>query len=306
MIFANGKYLVIWTAGDEACEGQEGAVYGAFITLEAGGMQSLTVSKDGTGSGTVISIVPSGAIDCGATCDASFPQGTSVTLSASAATGSIFAGWSGEGCTGTGDCTVSMTQSRAVTATFNLGSSSHILTLKVLGSSGGTVTGPGIACGDTCSTSVASSTTVTLTRSAGAGGAFREWSGACTGTGLTCSVTMDAAKEVTAVFSKNFSDTNLTGVAIKAVHVTELRAAIDTLRSHCPNLPAFDWTDSTLAPRSTLVKRQHLLDLRTALDAAYTKAGKSHAPYAESITGGSTPIKGSHLTELRTHVRGLE
>jgi hypothetical protein len=41
-----------------------------------------------------------------------------VTLNATAASGSTFAGWSGA-CTGTGTCTVSMTAARSVTATFN-------------------------------------------------------------------------------------------------------------------------------------------------------------------------------------------
>nr|MDQ4040418.1 hypothetical protein [Actinomycetota bacterium] len=34
--------------------------------------------------------------------------------------GSTFAGWSGEGCSGTGNCTLSMTQARNVNATFNV------------------------------------------------------------------------------------------------------------------------------------------------------------------------------------------
>jgi len=41
-----------------------------------------------------------------------------VTLTAAAASGSTFAGWSGA-CTGTGTCTVSMTAAQSVTATFN-------------------------------------------------------------------------------------------------------------------------------------------------------------------------------------------
>jgi hypothetical protein len=80
------------------------------------GTYGLTVSKAGTGGGTVTSS-PAG-INCGSTCGASFSSGTSVTLTAVAVSGSTFAGWSGA-CSGTGNCTVSMTATRSVTATFN-------------------------------------------------------------------------------------------------------------------------------------------------------------------------------------------
>ena len=60
---------------------------------------TLTVVKAGTGSGTVTSS-PAG-ITCGSTCSALFASGTSVTLTATADSGSTFAGWSGEGCSGT-------------------------------------------------------------------------------------------------------------------------------------------------------------------------------------------------------------
>lgn len=77
---------------------------------------SLTVIRAGSGSGTVTSS-PSG-INCGSTCSATFTSGAVVTLTATAASGSTFAGWNGA-CTGMGGCTVSMTASRNVTATFN-------------------------------------------------------------------------------------------------------------------------------------------------------------------------------------------
>jgi len=77
---------------------------------------ALGVTRAGTGSGTVTSN-PAG-ISCGATCSASYTSGTSVTLTAAAATGSTFGGWSGA-CTGTGSCIVTMTAARSVTATFN-------------------------------------------------------------------------------------------------------------------------------------------------------------------------------------------
>ncbi|HUP96557.1 MAG TPA: hypothetical protein VM073_01375 [Usitatibacter sp.] len=76
----------------------------------------LTVSKGGTGVGTVRSSV--GGINCGTACSATFTTTTSVRLSASAAYGSIFTGWSG-GCTGlTYVCAVSVSAAQSVTANF--------------------------------------------------------------------------------------------------------------------------------------------------------------------------------------------
>ncbi len=83
---------------------------------------TLAVAGSGTGSGTVTSS-PSG-ISCtitagtpSGTCSASYAAGTSVTLTATPAPGHTFTGWSGP-CSGTGPCTVTMTQDRSVTAGF--------------------------------------------------------------------------------------------------------------------------------------------------------------------------------------------
>jgi len=267
---------------------------------------TLTVTKAGTGSGTVTGTP---GLTCGvgsAVCAVSYPAGQGVVLAATPAPGSSFTGWSGEGCTGTGTCTVTMTQARNVTATFIPG---YSLSVAIGGSSSGSVSSSpaGINnCSTSCSHGYTSGALVTLTATPSAGGTFREWRGACTG--ATCQVTMNAAKAVTAVFSKTFTDASLTVrvTAIKAAHFTELRSAIDTLRSR-KSLGPFGWADGTLTARSTVVKRQHLVDLRTALTQAYQAAPASTAPtYAEAITAGTTPIKASHLIELRTFVRNLE
>jgi len=78
---------------------------------------SLAVSTAGTGSGAVASS-PSG-IDCGATCSASFDSASLVTLTATPAAGSVFAGWSGA-CAGTGACQVTMDAAKSATAAFTL------------------------------------------------------------------------------------------------------------------------------------------------------------------------------------------
>jgi hypothetical protein len=77
---------------------------------------TLTITKPGAGSGTVTSSV--GGIGCGAICTGDFDPGTSVTLTATPAAGSTFAGWSGA-CAGTGSCTLTMDAPKAAAATFN-------------------------------------------------------------------------------------------------------------------------------------------------------------------------------------------
>ena len=80
--------------------------------------QILTVAEAGTGSGTVTSS-PAG-ISCGSTCSMNFATSSQVTLTAAAASGSTFAGWSGAGgCSGTGTCVLTMSAAESATATFN-------------------------------------------------------------------------------------------------------------------------------------------------------------------------------------------
>jgi hypothetical protein len=73
----------------------------------------LTVTLAGGGTGTV----SGSGITCAPGCAASYPAGTPVTLTALAAAGSTFAGWSGD-CSGTGTCQLTTDAERAVTATF--------------------------------------------------------------------------------------------------------------------------------------------------------------------------------------------
>lgn len=78
--------------------------------------RTLTVSKGGSGTGTVTSS-PLG-ISCGSDCSEPFANNTNVTLTAAAAGGSAFTGWSGS-CSGTSaTCNVTMSEARNVTATF--------------------------------------------------------------------------------------------------------------------------------------------------------------------------------------------
>jgi phospholipase C len=89
------------------------------VTATFAGGIPLTVATAGAGSGTVTS-TPAG-ISCTSpstgTCTANFAPNTPVTLTETPATNNTFSSWSGA-CTGTAACSVTVTASSAVTATF--------------------------------------------------------------------------------------------------------------------------------------------------------------------------------------------
>src|SRR5256886_701755 len=91
----------------------------------------------------------------------------------------------------------------------------------------------------------------------------------------------------------------------RAVHIMELRAAIDTVRV-ARGLGTFGWTDPTLTPGSTPVKALHVTELRTALNQAYQAAGRAVPTYTDpSVVAGAVVIKALHLSELRAAARAL-
>jgi uncharacterized protein (DUF2141 family) len=153
---------------------------------------ALTVAKAGTGSGTLTSS-PAG-IDCGSNCSATFNSDTLVTLTPTAAAGSVFAGWNDTSC-GSFNIAADM----ACSATFNLiPPATYTLTVTKVGTGSGTVTSSpaGIDCGSNCSATFNSGTPIALTATPGAGSVFAGWSGTGCTTGsltlaanTTCSVT---------------------------------------------------------------------------------------------------------------------
>jgi hypothetical protein len=172
-------------------------------------MHTLTVTVDGNGA---VTSSPSGIIITGAgTTTHSYLSGTTITLSAAAASGSTFAGWAGpEGVSGTGTATVTMTSDISVTATFDLNSppppppppTQYTLSVHVEGS--GTVTSsPGNISamnGIDSSDVFDESTYVLLTASPDPGYDFVGWSGDFSSGSALTGVLMDNNYSVTATF----------------------------------------------------------------------------------------------------------
>ena len=77
----------------------------------------------------------------------------------------------------------------------------HVLSVTVSGLGAVTSNPSGIACGAICSTSYPSGAAVTLSATPATGYSFSGWSGACSGTNPACTVTLSAARAVTATFA---------------------------------------------------------------------------------------------------------
>jgi hypothetical protein len=152
-------------------------------------------------------------------CDLDAFAGGTVSFTATPATGSVFAGWTGL-CAGQPDpiCTLSpVTTGGTITARFDV---APPVTLTVQGSSGSgdsgagfvtSVSPTGISCSisgastsDNCSASFPVGTSVTLSATPLSNSGFLGWTGACSGSSPTCVVTMTQARTVGARFAPTF------------------------------------------------------------------------------------------------------
>ena len=135
-IGTGGSDTLYWretpAAGSNACWIYAGCFPNGFdtdTTLSSTGTDSdhffklvspstVTVARKGNGSGSVKSN-PRG-ISCGSTCHVDFASGQPVTLTAKAAAGSVFGGWSNGPCSGkSATCTFTPTAATVINATFN-------------------------------------------------------------------------------------------------------------------------------------------------------------------------------------------
>jgi hypothetical protein len=188
---------------DGLCAAPSAGELGDFIGAQNTAVNVLPdaviVVKSGSGS-----VSGTGAkINCGSSCSAFAPKGTTVTLTAGPASGNVFTGWTGA-CSGTQlTCTVTVSGPVQVGAGFL-----PQYTLSVSRSNSGTITGSpagndrAINCPGDCSAKFTQGTAVTLTATPPAGKSFVSWAGACSGTAPTCTHFVTQTASVQAVFSK--------------------------------------------------------------------------------------------------------
>jgi Divergent InlB B-repeat domain/PKD domain len=163
----------------------------------------LKVNPSGTGAGTVTS-APAG-ISCGSTCEASFDHNTAVTLSAVSNAGTEPVQWTGCDSVISGECKVTISAAKEVTAKFDPIPGQFGLKVIKTGTGSGTVTSApaGINCGSGagCEAAFVEGANVVLSAVADVGTKPVQWTGCGEVSGENkCKVTMSAAKEVTAKF----------------------------------------------------------------------------------------------------------
>ncbi len=90
---------------------------------------------------------------------------------------------------------------------------------------------------------------------------------------------------------------------IRAIHVDELRARIDTQRAR-RGLQPFPWSEPTLTPGVTRIHAHQIVELRNALSGAYAAGGV--LPQFEPLMASVTVVRAAHISELRNAVLALE
>jgi hypothetical protein len=99
-----------------------------------------------------------------------------------------------------------------------------------------------------------------------------------------------------------FTDDPLqTGGIVKAVHMAEMRAAVNSVR-RAAGLAAWTFTDADLS--GVAIRAAHLTDLRSALNEARQALGMAPISYFEpGLISGATTVKREHFEQIRAGVR---
>ena len=166
-------------------------------------------SAGGSVAGSIVSgtgtVLRSGVIDCGSDCAETVDSGAKVKLTATAAAGYRFNGWTGCDSAGGAICVQTVGGNETVTANFSL--KSYTLRVAVSPLAGGNATGGGINCGagisgqQVCSKKFNHGSEVALAASPETGYRFVSWTGCDSKNGSACAQTVEGDEKVTANFS---------------------------------------------------------------------------------------------------------
>jgi hypothetical protein len=91
---------------------------------------------------------------------------------------------------------------------------------------------------------------------------------------------------------------------VKAQHINELRQAINNLRAVAGLAPAL-WTDATLLQYIGLIRVVDIQELRRYLDEAIIKLGYISTPYTDPGLTTGYIIRKIHIDELRQRVKAV-
>ncbi len=161
---------------------------------------TVTVAASDPG-GTVVS-EPVGVV-CGSTCAAVFAPGTTLTLRATPPPGMEVVGWQGACQSVNASCQFTVSEPAQVQVQYRKLVSTQTLLVTRSGTGSGVVRGDGgLDCGAACSARLPVGTPVTLVVLPDDASTFTGWSGACTGTALSCSFTLSSDSAVSASFGK--------------------------------------------------------------------------------------------------------
>ena len=243
-------------------------------------LYALTIIRTGPGTGAVASA--DFGIACGSECSDVYGAGTVVSLTALPEAGSVFAGWSGGGCSGLGACAVTMSATREVTARFEIAPApgGDMLNVTIVGPGSVTSVPAGIDCAPACSFSFAAGAQVTLSPAPSV-----DWAGTtgdpCLPGAATCTVTMAGARNVTFYFLD-------TAAAPVALTVTRSGSGTGTVSSDLPGIACgVDCAES--------YTQNSLVTLTAAPQSGSTFAGWSGGPCS-----GTAPTCVVPMTEART------
>lgn len=97
-----------------------------------------------------------------------------------------------------------------------------------------------------------------------------------------------------------FTDPSLAMIPVKALHITELRTAVNAMRA-AADLGAGTYTIPLAA--GTTILASHIAELRTALNEARSLIGLPAITYTDSPLNAGTTIKAAHVDDLRNGTR---